>query len=199
MTGRLEVERQVADWLGGAGGAGGTTVNAYIATVPVDSGDQPPPPIGGFTASALGVDVPTPGNLAIFDSTRHQVVAAKQAPPQYPALYVMSQGPILFKGEPVPAGQIRYAAAPVKVVVRYLTANTDIAASRRDGCYTLRAVARCLRQMSKIDMPLVRNGIEMILGQDPLEFYPVVESIGNGRVAGAVLVAYDVRDVNPEY
>ncbi len=193
MTGRLEVERAVADWLG-------SDVNSRISSVPVDTGDPIPPAIADFVASGIGADVVTPGNLAIFDSTRHQVVAAKQAPPAYPALYVMSQGPVLFKGEPVPAGQIRYAAAPVKIAIRYLTANTDVAASRRDGCYTLRAVARSIRQFSKTQLPLVRNGIEMILGMDSLEFYPVVESIGaNGRVSGAVLVAYDVRDVNPEY
>ncbi len=192
MSGRLEIERQVADWLG-------SDVNTRITTVPVDAGDPLPPVIPTFMASGEGVDVATPNNLAIFDSTRHAIVASRQAPPAYPALYVMSQGPILFKGEPVPAGQIRYAAAPVKIAIRYLTANTDVAAARRDGCYTLRAVARSLRQMSKTQMPLVRNGIEMILGMDPLEFYPVVESVGNGRVAGAVVVAYDVRDVNPEY
>src|SRR5690242_12144833 len=132
MTGRLEIERQVADWLGGAGGAGGTTINTYIASVPVDTGDSAPPAISAFTASATGDDVATPGNLAIFDSTRHQVVAAKQAPPAWPALYVTAQGPILFKGEPVPAGQIRYGHAPVKIAIRYLTGNTDVAAARRD-------------------------------------------------------------------
>lgn len=191
MSGRLEIERQVADWLG-------TDVNTRIATVPIDIGDTVPPPIAAYSASGSGDDVPTPGNLAIFDSTRHQVVAAGQAPPVYPALYVMSQGPILLQGEPVPAGQIRYAAAPVKIAIRYLTANTDVAAARRDGCYTLRAVARSLRQFSKTQLPLVRNGIELILGAS-MEFYPVAGTIGNGRVAGAVLVGYEIRDVNPEY
>lgn len=190
MSGRLELERQVADWLG-------TDVNTRIAAVPIDVGDSVPPPISQYSASGSGDDVPTPGNLAIFDSTRHQVVAAGQAPPAYPALYVMSQGPILMAGEPVPAGQIRYGNSPVKIAIRYLTANTDVAAARRDGCYTLRAVARSLRALSKT-MPLVRNGIEMILGAS-MEYYPVAGTIGNGRVAGAVLVGYEIRDVNPEY
>jgi len=194
LTARLEVERMVADWLGGSG-----TINAYISSVPRDGGDAAPPAIAAYTASGIGNDVATPGNLAIFDPTRHEVAALMKEPPTYPALYVGCQGPILFKGEPTPAGQIQYASAPVKLVVRYITSNTNAAAARRDGDYTLRAISRSLRALSKT-MPLIRNGINVILREDPLEFYPVLASIGNiGRVAGAVVTNWDIRDQQPEY
>lgn len=192
MTARLEVERIVAEWLG-------TDVNTRIATVPIDAGDQSPPQIASYTDAQY----PTVGNIAVFGSTTHPWVSERKDPPAAPALYVMTQGPILFSGEPYPQGQIRKTVSPVKLVVRYLTTNMDSAIARRDGCYTLRAVARSLRELSKsYNQPntgMVRNGISVVLGEDPMEFWPVVESVGNARVAGAIVVHYYVRDNNPEF
>ena len=197
MSGRLELERIVADFLG-------SDINTRLATVPVDVGDSQPPPIAAYAATGIGSDTLTPNNLAIFDSTRHIVVVDKKVgPPALPALYVSSQGPIMMMGEPYPAGQIRATEVPVKIVVRYITSNSDFAVARRDGSYTLRAVARSLRALSKSyngpGYSGIRNGILLVLGQGPMEFWPTVDSVGNARVAGAIVVHYYVRDLNPEF
>lgn len=191
MTARLEVERMIADWLG-------TDVNTRIAAVPVDAGDTAPPAIAAYVASGTGDDVATPSNLAIFDSTRHGVVPAA-APPTFPALYVMCLGPINMMGEATPAGQIRYAESPVRLVIWYMTQDTDVAKARRNGCYTMRAVARSLRQLSKTQLPKIRNGINVIAFLNPMTFHPVTSTIGQGRIAGALALNLDVRDQSPEY
>lgn len=192
MTARLEVERIVAEFLG-------DDINARLATVPVDGGDPQPPQIAPY----VDAQYPTSGNIAVFSSTVHPWVSERKDPPAAPALYVMTQGPILMMGEPYPQGQIRATSSPVKLVVRYITNNLDSAVARREGCYTLRAVARSLRALSKSynepNTTMVRNGISVVLGQDPMEFWPVVESVGNARVSGALVVHYLVRDGDPEF
>jgi len=187
MTARVELERMVSDWLG-------TDVNTRIAAVPVDAGDPQPPPIASYGDSAY----PTAGGLAVFDSTRHPWVADRKQPPAAPALYVIVRGPIFFDGEPEPTAHRRVTSVPAKVGVHYITGDADSANARRDGSYTMRAVARSLRALSRT-MPLLRNGINVVLGQGPMEFYPVVEAVGNHRVSGSLVVNYLVRDQNPEY
>jgi len=190
VTARLEVERVVADWLI-------SDVNARIAVVPRDSADPVPPAIAAFS------DPLYPNTLiGVFDPTRHPWVAEKKEPPVSPALYVMCQGPVLMMGEPYPAGQIRATTAPIRVAIRYLTTNRDAAVARRDGCYTLRGVARSLRQLDKNEQSetgRLRNSIWFVLGEDPIEFHPVIETIGNARVSGAVVVHYLARDGAPEF
>ena len=191
MTARLEVERIVADWLC-------RDINTRLATVPVDTGDPLPPPIAAFGDAQYH----TVNDLAVFDSTRHFWVTERKQPPAVPALYVQVQGPIMMMGEPYPDGHIRATKAPIKLAIRYLTQNADAAAARRDGCYTMRAVARSLRELSKNehgDVERVRNQISVVLGEDPMEFYPVVETVGNARVAGALVVHFLVRDGAPSY
>ena len=191
MTMRLEVERIVSEWLV-------ADVNQRIATVPMDGGDTLPPQIPPYADARYPKTT-----VAVFNSVTHPWVGERKPPPCAPALYVTVMGPILLRGEPYPSGQIRDTKAPVKVGIRYLTTNSDTAVARQDGCYTLRAVARSMRELSKSynqpDTTMVRNGIAVVLGENDMEFWPTVEEIGNARVAGALVVHFFARDGQPEY
>lgn len=192
---RLEIVRAVADWLIDKGGAG-FGVNAYIPTVPIDTGDNRPDTIAGFSSS----DFPNT-TIGVFDP-RHPWVAEGKEPPVYPALYVMAQGRLLLEGAPNPSGQIRRTlGSGAEITIRYVTQNTDKAAAMQAGEYTLRAVVRSLRQLDSNDNQAARtrNGIYMELSMDPIEYWPVQGSVGNARVAGAILVRYLARDGMPSF
>lgn len=190
MTARVELERIVADWLM-------THVNPYIASVPRDGGDPAPPAIAAYTDTSEAANQA----LAVFSSVTHRCVAEWKAPPASPALYVVARGPILFRGEPTPDARVRKLAVPAKLGIFYVTSNADAAVARRDGSYTLRAVARTIRELDKTgnESSRLRNGINVVLCEGPQEFHPVVSSIGNHRVSGALVLNYDVRDEQPTY
>lgn len=194
---RLEVVRMVADWLIDAAG-NNLGINAFIPKVPVDVGDEPPDLIPAFDSA----DYPAT-KIAVFDESRHQIVLERKEPPKTPALYVTSQGVVSLTGEPWPNGQVRETVAPLKIVVRYLTANANLVNGLRDGEYTLRAVARSLRALSEnnaiADAARERNGIQLIVGLNPMEFYPVVGAAGNARISGALLLNYKARDMTSDF
>lgn len=188
---RIELIRVLADWLG-------TDVNTRIAAVPVDGGDSQPAPIAGYTDTTY----PTPNNLAIFDVTRHPWVSDyTQDPPATPALYIGSHTPLLMKGEPTPDGQVRLPQVPLKVVVAYIADGSNNAAAIRDGEYTLRAVARSIRELDKNTNAntRLRNGVNIVLVEGAMEFWPVWGSVGNARLAGSLVLNYHVRDQNPSF
>jgi len=191
---QTEIVRAVADWLG-------TDVNARIATVPVDGGDPQPPAIHAYVAVAPAIA--TPGNLAIFDESRHDQAAESQEPPAgaVPALYLWCRTALVLEGEPTPDGQIRKSRSPVQVSVMYVTRNTSRATAVRDGTRTLRAVARSLRELSKNANAGARqrNGIYIVLGEGPMVIDPIVSAIGKATVAGVLTVGYYVRDMNPSF
>jgi len=184
MSGRLELVREVADFLI-------SDVNNRIANVPKDVGDAAPPAIATYK-----------NTIAVFDETRHDWVADKKEPPigAVPCLYVRATGVLAMKGEPTPDGQIRETRSPSNLAILYLTANGAPAKAMQDGYYTLRAVARSLRELSK-DANYAsrqRNGINVVLGET-MDFWPIGGAVGQNRIAGALIVGYYVRDQNPSY
>ncbi len=186
----VSVLRMVADWLG-------SDLNARIAAVPRDAGDPAPPAIHAYTDATH----PTPGNLAIFDETRHHVAANFKDPPAMPALYLYSRSPIVLEGEPTPDRQIRKSKAPVPVVILYHAENAVLEDAIRDGSRTLRAISRSLFELSKgaNEASRLRNGILIVLGEGPMITDPAISAVGKNRVNGAVTVGYYVRDMNPNY
>lgn len=191
---RLETVRMVADWLQNTSFG----VNNYLATVPRDAGDPVPPLISAWTDP----DRAQVQALAIFDETRHKWAANRQEePPATPGLSVIAQGRILTSGEATPDGQIRATTAPVQIAIRYLTVNANLARAVQDGDYTMRAVARSIREFcrSSNENARKRNNVLIVLPEDPMEFYPIVEVVGDARVAGALVVNFQVRDYAPAF
>lgn len=197
MSGRLELVRTIADWLG-SGTAPNQEILVRMLAVPVDAGDSQPPPIQAYTDTTY----PAPGNLAIFDETRHPWVADyTMNVPGAPALYLAAHMPIMMKGEATPDGQVRLIESPAKVAIGYISQNSNPAAAIRDGCYTLRAVARSVRELSKNAQAntRLRNFINIVLVRGAMEFWPVYGAIGNAKLAGALVLNYEVRDQNPSF
>jgi len=182
MTARVELERIVSEWLA-------NDVNARIAAVPVDAGDPQPSPIATYVDTLY----PTTNDRAVFNSVTHPWVAEWKSPPASPALYVVARGPFIFSGEPT--------VVPAKLGIFYVRDSADAAIARRDGSYTLRAIARSVRELDKNDNYLsrLRNGINVVLSEGPQEFYHTVTAVGNHRVSGALVLNYHVRDENPAY
>lgn len=191
---RLEAVRIVADWLLHATKG----VNAYIPSVPKDAADPAVPLLSAWT-DPVTAQVQA---LAVFDETRHAWAANRLAdPPATPCLSVLSQGRLLVEGEPTPDGQIRRTTTGVQVAIRYLTADADLARAVANGDYVLRAVQRSLRELSKNaeEASRKRNGVMLVLFEDPMELYPIVEAVGETYVAGALVVNCKMRDYNPSF
>jgi hypothetical protein len=192
MTARLELERIISDWLM-------SDVNARIAAVPKDASDPVPQAIATYTDTTYT----TNQTIAVFNSVTHPWVAEWKSPPADPAIYVVARGPFIFAGEPTPDGRVRKTVVPAKVGIFYIRENADAAIARRDGSYTLRAIARSIRELDKeapaSDAARLRNGINVVLSEGPQEFYPTVTTVGNHRVSGALVLNYHVRDENPAY
>lgn len=184
---RIETLRIVGDWLA----RDDYGVNAYLTQVPRDAGDPVPPQIASWQGE----------QLAVFDATRHVWVAERQDAPAVPSLYVIGEDVISLTGEASPDGQVRRTVTPIIVTVRYLTARSDTVAALRDGEYTLRAVVRSLKELflNANDAARIRNGACLTAMVDPVTYAPVVESIGNHRVAGGVVLNLDGRDADPSF
>lgn len=190
MTARLELERILSDWLM-------SDVNARIAAVPRDGGDAAPTPIAAYTDTTYAANQ----TIAVFNSVTHPWVAEWKSPPADPAIYVVVRGPIIFAGEPTPDGRVRKTVVPAKVGIFYVRNNADAAGARREGSYTMRAIARSIRELDKSgnEASRLRNGINVVLNEGPQEHYPTVTTVGNHRVSGALVLNYHVRDENPAY
>lgn len=184
---RLELVRITADWLKD------TTygVNAKIPGVERDAGDAVPPLIADWTPES------GPATIAVFDETRHDWVARKQAPPARPALYVMAEGGVDLAGEV--GTYIRDTTRPAVVIIRYVSDKADRAVQITDAEYTLRAVVRSLRELMRNAnvAARTRNNVAIELMQDPVTLAPVIEAVGEYRVTGAVVVNYQARDCAP--
>jgi hypothetical protein len=193
---RIEVTRAIADWLMDAQGLG-HGVNTFVQTVPVDSGDDLPPQIAPYADPKYPAST-----IAVFDDTRHLFVINREEPPVWPAIYVMSQGKISMQGMAWPNGFIRQTmlGTGVELAIRYITNQGDWLLAKQQGEYTLRAVVRSL-QILALDAPAgdaarLRNGIRLVLIENSLDYYPVIEAVGNGWAAGGVVSRWMVRDQN---
>ena len=184
---RLEAQRILGDWLKDATYG----INQYIPTVPRDGGDPQPPLIATWDTT----------DLAIFNETEHLWVAERKDPPAYPAIFIMLEGPVEVEGEATPDGQIRTTTSPLTIVARYITANSDTVMAMREAEYTLRALVRSIRELMKNEnrASRVRNSIGLEASLNPLVYFPVVETIGQCRVSGAVGMNIEARDAAPTF
>lgn len=183
---RLEVVRMVADWLRDPTNG----VNAQIPNVPLDEGDEMPPLIPVVESE----DGEAP---AIYDATRHEWVARRQDPPNLPCLYITTEGPVDLNGEEM-TGTYNDTETGMVVAVRYLVAEADLQKGIAAGEYTLRAVKRAMKvfMAQEHDADRTRNFI-CIYALDRVSYHPVVEGVGQSRVAGALTLEFNVRDAAP--
>jgi hypothetical protein len=185
---RIETCRILADWLLQPEPIG---INHWIPLVPRDAGDAQPPLIAPFTSADYAA------TLAVFDETRHPWVTEKQESPASPAIYIMTEGEFDLAGEATPNGQVRKSEQPIVVVARYLNAQQDITTALRHGEYTLRAMMRAFRELMTNQNASYRdrNGIQIETIESAI-YMPVIETVGNAQVAGAVVLNLNMRDVN---
>lgn len=189
---RVELTRMVADWLLHPDFG----VNRYLDTVPRDAGDPGPP----LVAAWADPDQPQVSPVAVFDDTRHRWVVRREDPPAMPCLLVGVTAPIELTGEPYPDGQFRMTTADVELAIAYMTQQEDEVVAIRDGEYTLRAVARSLRELLRNDQDAarLRNSVRLIAAPT-LRYVPLVAVVGAGRVSGAVVLSVHAEDGAPSW
>lgn len=120
----LEVVTSVVDWLAGEGPAAGKGVNDFLEGIPRLGGHEAPPPVEYFA-----------------DPFRDDRAASFGAPPRFPALYVLPDGPVVAEGE---LGPMVRKSDSVGVAIRYIVRDAKKARAAVDAAYTLRAIGRSL-------------------------------------------------------
>lgn len=189
---RIEATRIVADWLRDLT----TGINAWLPSVPRDGGDPAPPQIAAWA------DPNDAGSgLAVFDDTRHAWVSLNGDPPATPCLIVKVTGSVDVTGSPWPNGEYRTTTAPIQVAVTYVVANADSPGAVRDGDYTLRAVARCVRELMKDanDASRTRNSVKLIAQVNPLQYFALADVVGSARWAGGLVLNFEAEDGDPSW
>lgn len=190
---RIELTRVVADWLLHPDYG----VNAYIATIPRDAADPAPPFIAGWADTSGQAQVQ---ELAVFDDTRHEWVARRGDPPALPCLVVGIPDVIDMTGEPWPDGQYRTSDIDIELAVAYISASEDEFRSIRDGEYTLRAVARSVRELTRNvnEASCLRNGVRLCT-VTRMRYTPLREAVGAGRMAGGLTLSIHAEDGDPSW
>jgi hypothetical protein len=83
-----------------------------------------------------------------------------------------------------------------EIVVQYATKNVDVWKAKRDGNYTLRAVAWSLRRLRRLDgnaAARIRNQVALIR-IDPIRFDPWFDQVESTLIVGTVTVPVTARD-----
>lgn len=170
----LETIRMVTDWLQDATDG----VNAKIAAIPLDAGDSAPPGIALFA-----------------DDTRDEVVALRQEPQKYPAIYVTEDAPWTMEGEV--ATDIR-RATELTLAIRYIVRVHDKFSGRRDTYYTLRAIVASIKELME-NANLAARTRNQVCIEALLEITQLIvhEGVGEGTVTGAVVLTMRVLDAAP--
>lgn len=171
----LETLRATTDWLNNATKG----FNALIVTLPVDAGDE------GLRKTAAFIN----------DQTRDDRVAITSDPPNTPALYVVSDGPVGAEGE---VKTIYRDADHVAVAIRYIINNADDAEANAQVLYALRAIMRSIRELMRNENIAARTRNSVVIEScQSATFGRVEESAGAAVAAGAVVVVFKVRDKSP--
>lgn len=171
----LESMRAVTDWLN----RDDYGVNHFLASIPVDEGDQPP--------SRVAV---------IYDETRDDLAARAEEPLVFPAIYVTMDLPFEMDG-PIPTGQFREAAS-MTMAIRYLRKDWSTANAVRDTLYTLRAVVKSITELAKPAHAdsRTRNYVG-ITAVNRVSQMLTAETVGESVMTGAVVLDLAVRDLAP--
>lgn len=171
----VEPLRTLADWLSREDHG----VNANIAALPLDNGDERPPSVS-----------------RVLEPTRDPEAQPAHYPLETPFLVVSAESPARWDGE---VGQV-HRDGQVDLTIRYVTRAGQPETQELQGLYTLRAVSRSIREWLRneyveartLNGVCVRSAQGMILG--PIR----EESQETGAVASAALVlTLQIRDTMP--
>lgn len=176
----LEVVTSVADWLAGIGPAVGKGVNDFLEGVPRLEGHEAPPEIA-----------------VVADPFRDDRAASFEAPPRFPALYVLPDGPVVAEGE---LGPMVRTADSVGVAIRYIVRKSSNSRSAIDAAYTLRAIGRSLVAYLDDDEAgragRSRNGI-MVVTCNTYTYGSWREAVGEAQAIAVFGLDLAVRDTAP--
>lgn len=194
----MAVCRYWAAYLSADVGAGVMRINAEMALVPRFPGDAAPPDLQLVTHPY------TPGDLASDRAARGE------APQQYPALYVLPDGPIPAEGEISPGD---HRDCVPSIATKYIVAKNDYGQAQQWAAYAMKALERCAYQFFYDDAAgrAARgdghaSGIEVLqCGYDDHDFGhrvgmaygPWKEEIGMAMTAQVFTLMMVVRDHNP--
>lgn len=177
--------RQICDWLSGElrdidGNEQG--VNSHLDAMPRDPGEEKPELVKKF-----------------LDTTRNDEAARGNIPMDRPLIIVSVYSPLRMDGELMGAELKR--DGNVTIAIRCVTGDEDSAADNAYVWDLIRAIIRSLWEFShdkNQEASWKRNGIA-ILQCTNLVAGPVRQDLKPGRVTGAVLATFDIRDVQPTY
>lgn len=147
------------------------------------------------SAGLYGSDGQPPDVAFIGDSVDDPVVIQGKEPHSLPAIYVKLDGPASFDGM---IGTDRRIGDKVALAIRYLTHHGDPEEAVKDTGHTLRAIVKSLNVLHSNAQEAARtsNGIYLV-ACTLLLAGEWSEAVGNAKVTGAVVVHYEVRDLNP--
>lgn len=167
----LEAARIVSDWLQHPTYG----VNAMLALVPKDGAESPPPVV------------------TFEDEVSDPRAAVGRPGPLWPALQIDVLGVDVVENQVVAdqgdgSGVVR---------IRYVTANAKAHDAKRDGSYTIRAVAWSLRKLNQLahEGSRTRNQIRLLPArQGAITVRPFYEELEDTVVTAVCLAPYDFRD-----
>jgi hypothetical protein len=169
----LEGVRMAAEWLADATDG----VNALLATVPRDGGDDVPP------------------SVTIRDEYGYGACARREVPDPLlagPELWVFTNNLAQLAGEPTTV----FAEGRPELVVAYVTQDVDTSEALEDASYTLRAVLWSLRRFAtQASSARLRNNVSWNgLVQEQTRWLPPAVPLAAGRVTQGLIVVPHLRD-----
>ena len=168
----LEAARIVREWLGHPTYG----VNAMLALVPRDGGDPAPPSV-----------------VAIEDEVTNPRAAVGRPATSLPALQVDVLGVDVIENQVV----TDQGDGTCVVRIRYAAAKANVADAKRDGSYTIRAVAWSLRTLYRQsnEASRTRNSLRLLPArQGELTVRPYYEELDDRVLVGVCLAPYALRD-----
>lgn len=174
----LELTTMWADWLAGIGPAAGFGVNEFLPNVP-----------------RLAIDADPLPNMALFATpyTDAKCLAWKE-PREYPATYVLPDGPIVKEGEAHTAIRV---VPSVAVNARILVSKADEEVAARYAEYYLRAVERSTTAwLESSGVNRTRNGIQVV-ACNRFVSGPWNEAVGSAKARSILALDLEVRDDSP--
>jgi hypothetical protein len=175
---RNEIIRMWADWLGD----GTNGVNAQIADVPRDAGDDAPPDL-----------------VAILDETTSGAAARGRVSKEQATPVLMVTLHDRFTVGPVEQGAYR-DARNVKVALSLVVQESQTEKGLQEVNYLLRATERCVVAFFDNDngSARTRNSVQIVHESYEVDEVPAYAEAGDAVIAGALIVTmHKVRDLAP--
>lgn len=171
----IEAAKIVSDWLKNANYG----VNAMLATIPLESGDESPPAVQDILNEVDDIEA-----------------TARRQPQNYPALVIVTDDPIII--DPTIGTGVKQKISDLPVAIRYFNTETDLVRLRRQTMYTLRAIKKALWRLdyNANQDDRTRNGVCLIKANQIIAM-EIRETVGDATVVGALVATYEADDLDP--